>query len=566
MNDIEFFDTETINNKTVLICNSQNYLWNSKGLSYQECFDFLLKHSKKYNYFFRIDYDINMIIKDLPKDKIIELFDKNETVYKKYSLKYFRHKIFSINNKKFYDIANFFQTSLLRNIEILNIDLTDKEKKFVEFMKKQRANFNLKDKNKIIEYSLLENKIGIKIVNKIYNLIPDDLKTYALYGSSSLANKFLKQQQIKRSFLFSNKIFEFAYFGGRMECLKIGKFENVYKYDINSAYPNIIKDLREPIKFEVKKYSGEKIIETNIYHIEFNHKTANEIGCFPVRLKNGYLVFPKSGSGYYYGCEIFQAIKREVNIKIKEVCEVTLGNILFENNIIEKLYQERLKLKQKQDLKNLIYKILLNSIYGKFAQTVGKAQFQNIYLAGYITSKVRSELLKATYKKDKDIIFFATDGILSKSKLNVKVSDKIGEFEEIKIKSAYVILAGIYYLIDFENKKYIGERGFRFDFDKAIHELKQGKTYNVKFKTFISNIYAFKNYKKYLNDRCKFVEIEKKLNIKQQYKRIFKTFVVEKENNSVLLTDKQIEKLNKKYSDMIDFVDLVSGGFDFDIL
>lgn len=562
--NLEFFDTETINNKTVLICNSKNFLWKDTGLKYKDCFDFLIENAKKYNYFFRIDYDINMIIKDLPKKKIIELFENNETQFENYKLKYFRHKIFEINGKRFYDVANFFQTSLVRNIEILQIDLTDEEKKFIELMKKQRSSFKLKDKEKIIKYSLLENTIGLKIVKKIYDLIPKELKTYALYGSSSLANKFLKNKT-KSNFLFSLDLFQKSYFGGRMEVLKIGTFENVYKYDINSAYPNIIKDLREPIKFEVKKYYGEKIEDKNIYEVEFNHKKPNEIGCFPVRLKCGYLVFPKSGKGFYFGCEVKEAIKRKVDIKIKNVCEVSLGKKIFNKNEIEKMYKLRLSYKQKNDLRNLIYKILLNSIYGKFAQTVGKAQFQNIYLAGYITAKVRSQLLEASYGNDNNIIFFATDGILSKKRLNVKTGNDLGLFEEIKIKKAVVIQAGIYKLIDENNKTYIGERGFRFDFDKAVEQIKKGKTYKVKVKTFISNIFAFKNYKALLKQRCKFTEIEKELNIKKQHKRIFKTFEIENENNSVLLNQIHINKLNKT-ENMIDFIDVVSNDFDILIL
>jgi hypothetical protein len=562
--DIEFFDTETINNKTVLICSSENYLWNSGGLNYNECLDFLINNAKKHNYFFRIDYDLNMIIKDLPKKIVLELFENNEVQFKKYHIKYFRHKILEINGKKFYDISNFFHTSLIKTIEILEIDLTDTEKKFVEYMKKQRSKFKIKDKNKIINYSLLENQLGIKIVNKIYSLIPDDLKTYALYGSSSLANKFLKDK-IKSSFLFSNELFQKSYFGGRMECLKIGTFSNVYKYDINSAYPNVIKDLFVPVSYEIKKYKRQKINERFIYEIAFNHKKPNEIGCFPVRLKSGYLVFPKRGKGFYFGCEVIEGQKRGVEIKIKNVCEIKFGEKIFSNNEIETMYKLRLKYKKNNDLRNLIYKILLNSIYGKFAQSVGKAQYQNIYLAGYITAKVRSELLKATYNKDNDIIFFATDGILTKKKLNLPVNNELGGWEEIKIKKAIVIQAGIYKLIDTNNRIYIGERGFRFDFDDAVEQIKKGKIYKVKFKTFVSNLFAYKNYKALLKYRCKFTDIEKQLDIRKQHKRIFKTFDISKENNSLLLNDIHIKLLNK-VKEMQDFENVLEVQNDFDFI
>jgi hypothetical protein len=506
-----------------------------------------------------------MILKDLPKDKLIKMFGGEKIIYKKFALEYFRHKIFIVNGKKFYDVYNFFNTSLIRVIEILQIDLTDSEKNFVELMKKQRAVFKLKDKDKIVSYSLLENKIGLKIVDKIYSLIPKELQTYALYGSSSLANRFLKDK-FQNDLIFNNKIFESAYFGGRMECLKIGTFKNVYKYDINSAYPNVIKDLRMPLTYEIKPYNNKKIVETNIYFVEkFEHNSLSEIGTLPVRLKIGYLVFPFKGGGYYYGCEIIEAQKRKVKLKIKYEIDIKLGEKIFKNNEIEKMYNLRLTYKKNGDLRNLIYKILLNSIYGKFAQSVGAAKYKSLYLAGYITAKVRSQLLAATFGYDKDVIFFATDGILTKKKLNVKVSNNLGDFDFEEIKEAKVILSGIYKLINKENKIKYGERGFRIDFEQVLKDIYKNGHSIVKQKVFISNIYAYKNYKKFLKYRCKFFNITKKIDIKQQHKRFFISFSLDKENSSVLLTDKVIEKMNK-LAEPFELEKIIDGENDLIIL
>ena len=564
---IEFFDTETIYNRTVLICNSQNYLWNSKGLTSLECIDFLFKTSQKYNYFFRIDYDVNMIIKDWSKKDIIKLYDGEQVYYKGYTIIYYKDKILSISKdkkrKRFFDVSNFFNTSLLNTIKILEIELTDNEKKFIELMKSSRSDFKLKDKDKIIEYSLLENKIGLKIVNKIYELIPGELKTYNLYGSSVLANNFLNLKRIKGSFTFSTKVFEEAYFGGRMECFKIGRFKNIYKYDINSAYPAVIKDLREPLYYDIKKYDNEKIVDTNIYEVEFEHQDKFQIGTLPIRLKNGYLVFPMAGKGYYYGVELKQAIKRNIKLKIYNYLDIKLGDKLF-NCEIEKYYLLRQELKKKNDKRNLIIKILLNSIYGKFAQSTGKPRFRNLYLAGYITASVRAKLLEATYKKDEEIIFFATDGILSKCKLDLPISYELGDWELINIREAYVILSGVYKLIDLSGKIHKGERGYKLDFDELLKAIKEKGYYDVKLPVFISNVYAYKNYKMYLKDRCKFIKIKKRVDIKQQHKRIFLTFNINSENNSQLLTDEIIKKINNLPS-LKDFTANIFDE-DFDII
>ena len=564
---LEFFDTETINNKSVLICNSNEYLWNSKGLTSLECIDFLFNKSQKYNYFFRIDYDVNMIIKDWSKKDIIKLYNGEQVYYKGYTIIYYKDKILSISKdkkrKRFFDVSNFFNTSLLNTIQILEIELTDEEKKFIELMKSNRSEFKLKDKDKIIEYSLLENKIGLKIVDKIYELIPEELKTYNLYGSSVLANNFLNLKFIKGSFTFSIRIFGEAYFGGRMECFKIGKFKNVYKYDINSAYPAVIKDLREPLFYEIKKYNKEKIVDTNIYEVEFEHLDKFQIGTLPVRLKNGYLVFPMKGRGYYYGVELKQAIKRKVKVKIYNYLDIKLGDKLFSGEI-EKYYKLRQELKKKNDKRNLIIKILLNSIYGKFAQSTGRPRFRNLYLAGYITSSVRAKLLEATYNKDNDIIFFATDGILSKCKLDLPISYELGDWELINIKEAYVILSGVYKLIDSSGKIHKGERGYKLDFDELLKSIEKKGFYDVELPVFISNIYGYKNHKMYLKDRCKFIKIKKRVDIKQQHKRLFITFDVNSENNSQLLTDEILNKVNNLPS-LKDFTANIFDE-DFDII
>lgn len=562
---LEFFDTETVDGKTVLMTSSNDYVWNSKGLSWNDCFDFLLKNSKKYNYFYRIDYDVNMILRDLNKEKIIEIFSGKKIKIDKYEIQYeiqyYKDKIFVLNGKKFYDIANFFNTSLMNVIDILKIDLNEEEKKFVDYMKKRRSEFVLNDKNKIIEYSILENKIGIKIVEKIYNLIPNDYKTYCLYGASAITNKFLEKHKIKTNYLFNSEIFRKAFFGGRMEALKIGTFKNVYKYDINSAYPNVIQNLREPVYYSVLNYDGEPIKNENIYEVKFSHPKYNMIGTLPIRLRNGYLVFPKEGKGWYYGIEVKEAMRRGVEIEIGKVINVKLGRKIFGDEI-KKMYDMRKEYKRRKDLKHYIYKIILNSIYGKFAQSVGRAQYRNLYLAGFITASVRAKLLEVTRGYDDEIIFFATDGILTKRKLSVPISDNIGEFEMIPIKEAVVIMSGVYRLIGKDGKEYVGERGFVLNMNECIQSIKKQGYYDVIMKVFISNIYALKNHKKYGKDRCKFVNVVKRIDIRQQHKRIFESFDLTRENNSILLNRINLEKINKLPE--LDFTEFCFD--DFDIL
>lgn len=562
---IEFFDGETINDKYILLGNSKDYIVNKQGLSLEQSLDFLWNYSESINYFFRISYDLNMMFsKEVLNENLLNFFNSIEVEYYGYNLLYFTDKIFIMTRegkqKKFFDVSNFFNTSFIRTLEILNIPLSEKELSFLTKYKNLRAGFKISDLTNIVNYNKLECVLGLRIVESIYDLIPSDLQTFSLYGASSITNKFLSNNEInkKNNFFqfYNSEKFLLTYFGGRMEAVKIGTFKNCYKYDINSAYPNVIKDLKEIEGMTEKKYKNEKIKDRNIYYLELHILDNSLIGLLPVRLKSGYIVFPNYVKNWFYGCEVIEVLEYiklgySVNIKIIKYLDFTFGEKIFPNKEIEKLFFKRNIFKQKNDLRNYVYKILLNSIYGKFAQRVGSAKFQNLYYAGYITSKTRAELLKASINNPYDIIFFATDGILSKTKIkNIKVGSDLGQWEEIKIKEARVLLSGVYKCVDNKDKVYLGERGFSFNFDNVFNDiLKNGKT-KIEQNIFIGNKYFFKNKKAFNNYRCKFKKIIKEINPNTQIKRVYSNKINLKiDNNSFIFNKEIIEQINNKITE-----------------
>jgi hypothetical protein len=561
---IEFYDGETIDDNYVLLGNSEKYIFNVGGLSLIESLDFLFNDNKEneIGFFFRIDYDLNMIFanSDFEKDEklICDFFDGEQIKIGGYNLTYYRHKILIMRKgkkrKNFYDVSNFLQTSFLKTLDKFEIEISKKDLEFIEKFKDKRSGFTYDEIQQIIEYNKKECKYGIDLVKRIYDLLPNDLKTTKLYGSSSIAHKFLKNYEMEKvNFFFldilNSKPFENAYFGGRMEALKIGKFDKCYKYDINSAYPTTINELREVRsveinnKFDIKK---DKIVSTNLYFIEFEINDYNSIGLLPFRLKSGYLIFPKKVKNYFYGVEIIEALKfPNTTIKIKQEIKIGLGLELF-NNQIKELYDLRLKLKKKNDLRQYIYKILINSIYGKFAQQTGRKTFLNFYYAGLITASTRAKLLNAVRGYENEIIFFATDGILSKKKLpNVLINQKLGGWDFERYISAYVVQSGVYQLIDHDGVKHYAERGFRADFPKLLRDVKNTGKHVLKSSVFIGNKWFSKNKNAFAGSRCKFKTVEREINIHNQFKRNFPKINLRAENSSLILDNKNIKELNE---------------------
>lgn len=564
-NEINFFDGETIAGKYVLLSNQNKNIFNRDGLKLKDCLDFLFLNSNaKQNYFFRIDYDINMILsKTKIDDRMISFFTEGEEyIIEGYQLKYFRHKILYIkkNGKQrtFYDISNFYRTSFIKTLEELNIKISEKQKNFLTEQKNKRSFFNLKEIEKIKTYTFLECNLGIEMVKKIKEILPAkfNLNEAGLYGSSALAQKFMKNRKIdKKLFLYKEKFntdfFKSVYFGGRMEVFKIGTFKNCWKYDLNSAYPSVIKTLKIPLSYKQEKFKGKTFIkDENLYKVNYEIFDNDLIGLLPHRLKNGYLIFPKRGLGWFYGCEIKQLInyskKYAVDFKITDEIEIKFSKEqLFEKNEIEQLY----KLKALNNKQSYIYKICLNSIYGKFAQKVGTPQFQNIYLAGLITAKIRSLLLDVSIDAVYDIISFATDGIITSKKLKVKNSNNLGEWKISKIKEGIVFMAGIYYLINLKNEVEIGERGFKLEYEKLLEHFKKDYKITVKNKIFVSNLYFKYTYKHNKKNRCLIINDKKELNVLNNVKRLFEikknNFSIKKQYTSKLV---DVKDFNKKIS------------------
>jgi hypothetical protein len=96
-----------------------------------------------------------------------------------------------------------------------------------------------------------------------------------------------------------------------------------------------------------------------------------------------------------------------------------------------------------KDAKGKAFKLALNSIYGKLAQSIGRPQFRSLAWAGMITSGTRAEILRVLGPAQDAVIAIATDGIYSQRPLDTGAPplapDRLGSWEE-KIHGASVFL------------------------------------------------------------------------------------------------------------------------------
>lgn len=174
-----------------------------------------------------------------------------------------------------------------------------------------------------------------------------------------------------------------SYRGGISDCFKIGTFkEKLYKLDINSMYPHIMKEKYLPVKLLLyrdistckskilldlfKKYNKDKLIIARCKIF-----LPKEYAYILVKTK----INKQNKSMFLSGTFIVTLTTPELNFvlkygKILEVFNIAIyeKSIIFKS-FVEFFYQARLKFdKENNHVFKLFCKIILNSLYGKFGQ------------------------------------------------------------------------------------------------------------------------------------------------------------------------------------------------------
>lgn len=162
-----------------------------------------------------------------------------------------------------------------------------------------------------------------------------------------------------------------AYAGGRTECFKMGKIEGqVYYVDVNSMYPYVMKSHLFPTKLisrwnecsvdRLKELIQEGYLVICDAHIQTEKRIFHK--------KRKRLIFPV-GDYWTTLCtpELIKGINEEAITNVRNICIYEPDN--FFESFVDYFYEKRLESKREGDaVHDFLYKIFLNSLYGKFGQ------------------------------------------------------------------------------------------------------------------------------------------------------------------------------------------------------
>jgi hypothetical protein len=201
---------------------------------------------------------------------------------------------------------------------------------------------------------------------------------YAMFGDRlTIAGVALPKLRSFHGFLtmsaYTDEKMRPYYFGGRNQCFETGVLrprstDKWTIFDVRSMYPRAMESMQHPV-------SSEPIYETKITdRTHFAHINATSYGALPVRIEDGP---SKGGLSFPIGRRDFYACIHEIRAGLETgtlKIHKTYSSIYFKHEtnfkaFIDEFFALRKQAKLDKDkVRDLLYKLVMNSSYGKFAQ------------------------------------------------------------------------------------------------------------------------------------------------------------------------------------------------------
>jgi len=477
------FDFETLQGYGMLICDSDGRA--KCSLNGKDIFRFLLKkaYQDSFNFYYNLKFDFQALIKFLPGWAYKVLYEKTEVTIvdylrKGYNLKisYIPGKLFTLTHKNkarsgksyktvtFYDIAQFYEMSLAKAGELYS-----SRRKLGEYVNAEKigSSFTYWKKNfwRILLYCIRDCKVTQDLAERVQRTVYERLGFYPSSYSSkaSVAVEYVRREckvpVITKLPASTINTAIRSYHGGWFECMARGKFDRLYNYDINSAYPHAIRDLIDINEGEWRHTTeASKGAYYGIYEVEARvPQDENLIPPLPFKPSFTETIRPYGVFRTTINKMEYEAYKEYIEFKIYRGWEFFPSKIVYPfRKVIDTLYRWKKEL-SKDSYEYLFVKKIMNSIYGKMYEKIKVIGHNGKYRAGklfnpiyadIITSKCQIQVWKAMMQKPLDIVMCATDGVLSQSPLNVSVSKDLGDWSFEGSDEGVVFQSGVYQVGD----------------------------------------------------------------------------------------------------------------------
>ena len=478
-------DTETYRGYAKLITDSDgNYIFPH---NIDEVLAFLTRKSLRshHNFFFNLKFDFQAIIKFFDRESInilnnpvecyhykihtkdnkqlLELYKTSNLVYKDYKIKYIPKKFLSITKDKhvhkFYDVNNFYESSL----DECATRYLGKEKN-IEHIDRPRLNIDLqywKDNVRdIIKYcvsdSILTKELGILLQKEVIRLFGFPAQQYL--SKASISKEYFRRTcdipDIKH---IPKEVLAFAfnsYHGGRFEIVKRGYFKHTVLYDINSAYPyhiSNLKDYSEGCWCKVSEPDFNSLYGFYFCEVDVPYDTFTPL---PLVLDTDTTIYPYGKFMTFITKNEIESYSKYIDIDVKIGYECHGKSDIYPfKEAMNNLYKYK-KETPKTHYKYELIKKVMNSLGGSFYEKtvidlikyVGK--LFNPVFATDMMSDTRIQLFEEAMRHANHVVGFATDSILYDTTIERPTNNLMGGWGIDGSGETVVLRSGIYKIRD----------------------------------------------------------------------------------------------------------------------
>ena len=489
------FDTETYKGRAFLICSSDGKSHPIKGFNDILFAVHRVEYTKTLNLFYNLKFDALAMLKYLPRDVLKELYIVGKVDYEGVRINYIPKKRLSIRRQNrtvtFFDIAQYYMMSL----DKASKKYLGEGKNDMDVQKFDSLAWIGRNIDEIIEYCLKDSVLCARLGVYWQRLATRAGLDFNKPMSPAYLSSRYYQAKCDIPVLYSPEVMEYSYKsynGGRFEVFQRGYFDTLYKYDIRSAYPDVIRQLLDISRGSW--YHSTVFMEGAEYGFLRCKISTVENLIQPLMLKvKGLCIFPQ-----------FKKIIKYITLdEYRFIKDHHLGTAEFLDGVfffptderivfdcVEQDYKHRAALKKRGDDLEKVFKIVLNSLYGKmiertkklvkcdrtvpggsYVDVVGRNNidtykvryetgnlFNPVY-ASLITSRTRLRLLEPLLDRQESIVSFFTDSIMSTERLPISGSG-LGSWDYEGKYEGVLIGTGVYSLLN--DQEYVCKlRGFR---------------------------------------------------------------------------------------------------------
>lgn len=384
----------------------------------------------------------------------------------------------------FSDTMNFTKFSLKKAGEIIDVPKYEKPD-----CMGRRPN-NKSEWDELIRYNVQDSKV-CKLFADFLQESFYKLNCQMSYTIASTSMDYFRRNGLKTKLWTPTKkdiayLFK-GYYGGRTEIINRGyNTELLNVYDFNSLYPSVMRDNLFPNPNTSRKINNPTIHTIKDFDglCEARLESPDDLHIPYIPIRTDKLIFPKGHiKGYYTFYELRKALEYGYKIKSLNKGVLFMNNIDLFSDTIDPLYERRQEYKREKSPMELPTKILMNSLYGKFAQSIfdkneiihesnlTKEQFLsdsleyigntrfirvkkeykkipafiNPIISIYVTAYARTKLYESIYPIQQDVFYMDTDSVFTTR--NLANSSKLGDLKKEYTAKEYYLVKPKFYAV-----------------------------------------------------------------------------------------------------------------------